>query len=185
MLKAVNLKQGGIIKFKGQLHAVVEAQHHKPGKGGAFVKAKLRNLSTGSIFTETLRPQDTLESVFIDHHNMQYLYKDEMGFCLMDETTFEQIHVPESKIGENSLYLKETMVVVAKLHDGEVLSIEPPMHVVLRVVETDPGFKGDTVSGATKPATLETGKVVKVPLFVEQNEMIKVDTRTGEYIERA
>ncbi len=185
MIKAVNLRQGGIITYNGQLHEVVEAQHHKPGKGGAFVKAKLKNLSTGAMFSETLRPQDTFEAAFIEQHNMQYLYKDNLGFCLMDETTYEQIHVPEEVVGEKSLYLKENMIVTAKIHNGKILSIDPPMHVVLKIVQTDPGFRGDTVSGATKPATLETGKIVKVPLFVEQDEMIKVDTRTGEYIERA
>lgn len=185
MIKAGQLRSGGIIKYNGQLHEVIEAQHHKPGKGGAFVKAKLRNLNTGAIISETLRPEDTFEAAFIEQKQMQYLYKDDMGYCFMDEETYEQIHLAGAKIGDKVDYLKENMNVTAKIYDGEVLSIDPPIHVILKVVETEPGFKGDTVSGATKPATLETGKVVKVPLFVEQDQLIKVDTRTGEYIERA
>lgn len=185
MIKAVQLRQGTIITYNGQLHEVVEAQHYKPGKGGAFVRTKLRNLNSGSIISETLRPDESFEDAFIESKNMQYLYKDDMGFCLMDETTYEQIHVSEEQVGEKADYLKENMTVVAKIHDGRILSIDPPIHVILKIVETEPGCRGDTVSGATKPATLETGKVIKVPLFVEQDEMVKVDTRTGEYIERA
>lgn len=185
MIKAGNLRQGNIITYNGQLHEVIESQHHKPGKGGAFIKAKLKNLKSGSIVTETLRPEDTFQTAFIEQKNFQFLYKDDMGFCLMDEETFEQLHVSEEKMGENALYLKENMSVTAKLLDGEILSVDPPIHVVLKIVETEPGFRGDTVSGATKPATLETGKIVKVPLFVENGQLIKVDTRTGEYVERA
>jgi elongation factor P len=185
MIKAVQLRQGKIITYNGQLHEVVEAQHYKPGKGGAFVRTKLRNLSSGSIVSETLRPEDTFEEAFIEQKQMQYLYKDSHGYCFMDETTYEQIHIPENKIGEASDYLKENMTVMANIYNGEILSITPPIHVVLKIVETEPGFRGDTVSGATKPATLETGKVVKVPLFVENGESVKVDTRTGKYIERA
>ena len=185
MIKAVNLRQGTIITYNGKLHEVVEAQHHKPGKAGAFVRAKLKNLSTGAIISETLRPDDTFKDAFIETKNMQYLYKDDVGYCFMDEATYEQVHVPEGKIGENVAYLKENMTVSVRLHEGKILGIEPPIHVILKIVETEPGFKGDTVSGATKPAKLETGKVVKVPLFVEAGQKIKVDTRTGEYIERA
>jgi elongation factor P len=185
MIKAVNFRQGTVILFNGQLHEVVEAQHYKPGKGGAFVRTKLRNLSSGSTMSETIRPDETFEDAFIEQKQMQYLYKDDLGYCFMDETTYDQIHVPENKVGDSIDYIKENMSVSMRLHDGTILGISPPIHVVLKVVETDPGFRGDTVSGATKPATLETGKVVKVPLFVEQGQLIKVDTRTGEYIERA
>ncbi|MBD3378946.1 MAG: elongation factor P [Candidatus Omnitrophica bacterium] len=185
MLKAVNLRPGNIITFKGSLHEVIEYQHIKPGKGPAFVRAKFRNLDSGAIFQETLRPDDSFQDAFIEQKNMQYLYRDDMGYCLMDTETYEQIHVPETVLGEKAEFLKENMEVTVKMHEGKILSVEPPIHVVLKVVQTDPGFKGDTVSGATKPATLETGKVVKVPLFVEQDTLIKVDTRTGEYVERA
>lgn len=185
MIKAVNLRPGKIITFKGALHEVVEYQHIKPGKGPAFVRAKFKNLNSGAIFQETLRPDDSFEEAFIEQKNMQYLYKDDMGYCFMDEETFEQVHLSEDLLGDKAEYLKENMTVMAKMHEGRVMSVEPPLTVILEVTETDPGFKGDTVSGATKPATLETGKVVKVPLFVERGQKIKVDTRTGEYIERA
>ncbi len=184
MITARQFKQGGIIKYNGQLHQVVEAQHHKPGKGGAFIRAKLKNLATGAIASMTLRPEDTFEQVFIERKNMQYLYKDDLGYCFMDEENYEQVHLSEKLIGEKKEYLKENIAVIVNFYDGKALDVEPPIHVVLKIVETEPGFKGDTVSGATKPATLETGKVVKVPLFVEAGQLIKVDTRTGEYVER-
>lgn len=185
MIKAGQLRVGGIIIYNGQLHEVTEAQHYKPGKGGAFVRTKLRNLSTGSTISETLRPDDTFEDAYIEQKQMQYLYKDDLGYCFMDEETYEQIHISEEKIGEKKEYLKESMGVSIKIHAGNVLGVDPPMHVVLKIVETEPGCRGDTVSGATKPATLETGKIIKVPLFVDRGQDVRVDTRTGEYIERA
>ena len=185
MIKAVNLKAGKIITFNGQLHEVVEAQHYKPGKGGAIVRTKLKNLKTGSIISETMRPDDSYDEAYIEQKPMQYLYKDSHGFCFMDESTYEQIHISEEKVGDAADYMKENMTVTANIYDGNVMSVTPPIQVTLKIVETEPGFRGDTVSGATKPATLETGKVVKVPLFVENGEVIKVDTRTGEYAGRA
>ncbi len=185
MIRAGNLKNGNIITYNGQLHEVIEAKHHKPGKGGAFMKVKLRNLKSGSINTETLRPDDTFKNAFIEQKKLQFLYKDDMGYCLMDEETYDQLHVSEDKIGDKADFLKENMLVTARLHDGEILTLDPPIHVVLKIVETEPGHKGDTVSGATKPATLETGKIIKVPLFVDNGQLVKVDTRTGEYVERA
>ena len=185
MIKAVNLRQGVVIIYNGQLHEVVEAQHYKPGKGGAFVRSKLRNMATGSMMSETLRPDETFEDAFIEQKQMQYLYRDAEGYCFMDEVTYEQVHVNEKTTAHAAEYLKENMSVTIRLHDGNVLAIEPPIHVILQITQTDPGFRGDTVSGATKPATLETGKVIKVPLFVEPDQFVKVDTRTGEYIERA
>ena len=137
MIKAGQLRQGNIITYNGQLHEVVEAQHYKPGKGGAFIRTKLKNVNTGSIISETLRPEDTFESAFIEQKNMQYLYKDDMGYCFMDEETYEQIHLSEEKLGEKADYLKENMTVMAKLHDGKVLSVDPPIHVVLKIVETE------------------------------------------------
>lgn len=185
MIWAKDLRPGTIIIFRDQLHEVVEAQHHKPGKGGAFIKSKLRNLKTGNMMTETLRPEDTFEQVFIEQKSMQYLYRDDQGYCFMDEATYEQLHVPESKMGDVMDYLKENMTATVNIYDGQILSVAPPIHVILQVAETEPGFRGNTVTGATKPATLETGKVIKVPLFIEKGEYVKVDTRTGEYIERA
>ena len=185
MIKAVDLKQGKIITYKGQLHVVVEAQHYKPGKGGAIVRTKLKNLTTGSIFPETLRPDDSFDEAYIEQKSMQFLYKDSHGYCFMDESTYEQIHIAEDKIGDTADYLKENMTVTANVYDGNIMSVTPPITVDLKIAQTDPGFRGDTVSGATKPATLETGKVIKVPLFVESGEVVKVDTRTGEYLGRA
>ena len=185
MIKAGQLRPGLIITYNGQLHEIIEAQHCKPGKGGAFIRAKLKNLSTGSTASETLRPDDSFEQAYTEQKQMQYLYRDGMGYCFMDETTYEQIHLSEEKVSGAADYLKENMAVTSKIINGEIVSIDPPIHVILKIVETEPGFKGDTVSGATKPAKLETGKVVKVPLFVEEGQLIKVDTRTGEYIERA
>ncbi len=185
MIRAGQLRQGSVIKYNGQLSEVLEARHHKPGKGGAFIRAKLRNLSSGAIISETLRPEDNFEEAYTEHREMQYLYKDDHGYCFMDEATYEQIYLSEDKIGDKIDYLKENMTVTAKICDGKLFAVEPPIHVILRVAETEPGHKGDTVSGATKPATLETGKVIKVPLFVQTGQLVKVDTRTGEYIERA
>jgi elongation factor P len=185
MIKAVDLRQGKIIKYKGQLYEVIEAQHYKPGKGGALVRTKLRNISTKSTISETLRPDDAFDEAYIEQKSMQYLYKDSHGYCFMDEATYEQVHVSEDLVAGAADYLKDNMTVTANIFDGKIMSITPPIQVTLKIVETEPGFRGDTVSGATKPATLETGKVVKVPLFVENGEVVKVDTRTGEYAGRA
>jgi elongation factor P len=185
MINAKQLRQGGIITYNGQLHEVIEAQHYKPGKGGAFVRSKLRNLKSGSIISETLRPDDSFEQAYIEQKHMQFLYKDDMGYCFMDEETYEQVHVQEEKIGSAIDYIKENMTVSINYCEGEILTVTAPIHVVLKIVETEPGLRGNTVSGGNKPATLETGKIIKVPLFVDNEELVKVDTRTGEYVERA
>lgn len=185
MITAKQLRPGIIIKYNGQMHEIIEYQHIKPGKGGAFVRSKMRNMNSGSTISETLRPDDTFEQIYIEQKQMQYLYRDDMGYCFMDETTYEQIHISPEKMGSTADYIKENMTVSANMFEGKILTITPPIHVVLKVTETEPGARGNTVSGATKPATLETGKVIKVPLFVEQGQNIKIDTRTGEYIERA
>ncbi|MDD3088568.1 MAG: elongation factor P [Candidatus Omnitrophica bacterium] len=185
MIGAKDLKPGLVVMYKGQLHEVVEAQFYKPCKGGSIMRMKFRNIKSGNVTPDTLRGDDTIEQVYLDQEDMQYLYKDDHGYCFMNQTTYEQIHVSEETLGDKSLYLKEGMVVTVKMHDHEVLGVEPPIHVVLQIAETEPGFRGNTVSGATKPAKMETGVIVKVPLFIEQGEYIKVDTRTGTYIERA
>jgi len=185
LIKAGQLRQGGVITYNGQLHEVMETQHHKPGKGGAFIRAKFKNLFSGAISSTTIRPEDTFEQAYVEQRQMQYLYKDNLGYCFMDEKTYEQVHIPAEKIGDKLDYLKDNMIVTAKVCDGKILYVEPPVHVVLKVVKTEPGHKGDTVSGAIKPAILETGKVIKVPLFINEGQLVRVDTRTGEYIERA
>ncbi|KJJ83640.1 Translation elongation factor P [Candidatus Omnitrophus magneticus] len=184
IITARDFRSGVVVNYEGSFHEVIDSHHHKPGKGGAFVKSKLRNLNTGSIVIVTLRPEDTYEEVYIELKPVQYLYHDDLGYCFMDEENFEQIHVPESKMGTVLDYLKENMVVIASMYEGSVLAVNPPIHVVLEITYTEPGFKGNTVSGATKTATLETGKVIRVPLFVENGQKVKIDTRTGDYVER-
>ncbi|MFC1480269.1 elongation factor P, partial [Candidatus Omnitrophota bacterium] len=136
MITARQFRQGGIINYNGQLHEVVEAQHHKPGKGGAFIRAKLKNLSSGSIASVTLRPEDTFDEAFIEQKQMQYLYKDDLGYCFMDEKTYEQVHVSGETIGDKIAYMRENMTITAKLYEGKILAIEPPIHVVLKVAQT-------------------------------------------------
>ncbi|MBF0493568.1 MAG: elongation factor P [Candidatus Omnitrophica bacterium] len=184
MLGAKQLRPGVVIIFNGQLHEVVDANHHKPGKGGAFVRTKLRNLASGAIIPETVRPEDTFEQVYIDQKMVQYLFKDDMGYCVMDETTYEQFYIPVNVMGDTAEYLKDNMRITVNFHDNKLLSVTMPIHVVLKVIETEPGFKGNTVTGANKPAKVESGKTVRVPLFVNAGDVIKIDTRTGEYIER-
>lgn len=171
--------------YNNDMYVVVEAQHYKPGKGGAIIRSKLRNIHTGNMASDTLRPEDMFEEIFIEQKPLQFLYKDDVGYCFMDEHSYEQFHVSEKVIGSTMDYLKENMTYDANIYNGEILTVTPPIHVILEIKETEPGFRGNTVTGATKPATLETGKVVKVPLFVERGEKVKIDTRTGEYVERA
>lgn len=185
MITARDFRSGSVVKYNNSIYQVLESQHHKPGKGGAFVKSKLKNISTGAIVIETLRPEDSFEEVFIEQRPMQYLYRDNNGFCFMDEESFEQIHISEDKMSSVLDYLKENMVVTVNVYEGNILFVTPPIHVILKIVQTDPGLRGNTVSGGSKPATLETGKVIKVPLFLQEGTLIKVDTRTGEYVERA
>lgn len=186
MISAKELKYGLAVIYNGALHVVVEAVFYKPGKGGSIIRTKLRNVATGSIVSENFRSEDTFEEAYIEQKPMQYLYKDDMGYCFMDEKTYEQIHISAESIGSAMDYLKENMILTVNTHDGKVLSVIPPIHVVLKVSETDPpGFRGDTVTGGGKPATLETGKVVRVPFFIQVGDLIEVDTRTGEYEGRA
>lgn len=185
MIKAGQLRPGNIIRYNGSWHQVLEARHYKPGKGGAFIKSRLKSLSAGSIISETLRTEDVFEQAFVEQKPMQFLYKDDFGYCFMDESTFEQIHLSGDLVGETAEYMKENMTVSAMFCDDKIVSVQPPTHVVLRIDHAEPGHKGDTVSGATKPAVLETGKEIKVPIFIEQGQKVKVDTRTGEYVERA
>ncbi|HNX91133.1 MAG TPA: elongation factor P [Candidatus Omnitrophota bacterium] len=184
MISANHLKPGSVIKYNNQMHVVVEANHHKPGKGATIIRAKLRNLKTGILTPDTLRPEDMFEDAHLEQRAMQYLYKDDLGYCLMDEKTYEQVHVSKENMGETLDYVKENMVVTASFCDGEIIIVMPPIHVDLKIIETEPGVRGNTVAGGSKPAKLETGKVIRVPLFIETGEVIKVDTRTAEYVER-
>ena len=180
-----DLKNGISLKIDGGLFSVVEFQHVKPGKGGAFVRTKLRNMRSGAVIERTYRADERLEQAIIDKRDMQYLYRDGADYMFMDQTTYDQVPVSSKSLGDAVNLLKETGTAILMLSDDEIIGVELPASVELLVSETEPGIQGDRVSGARKPATLETGYVVQVPLFVEPGEMIKVDTRSGDYITRA
>ena len=170
---------------QGNVLQVVEFQHVKPGKGAAFVRTKLKNVITGAVIEKTFNPTDKFENAYIERKEMQYSYKDGDLYYFMDMETYEQIPINASVLGDNFKFVKEEMECKVLSYKGNVFGVEPPFFVELEVTETDPGFKGDTATNATKPAIVETGAEVKVPLFIEQGDKIKIDTRTGEYMERA
>lgn len=180
-----DLKNGMALDLPEGLMTVVEFQHVKPGKGGAFVRTKLKNVRTGAVLDKTFRADEKVAHAVIDKREMQYLYREGDDFVFMDNETYEQIHVPAASLGEAVKYLKEGDSAILPTYKGEIVGVDLPAAVELAVAETEPGIQGDRVSGARKPATLETGLVVQVPLFVEAGERIKVDTRTGEYLTRA
>ena len=180
-----DLKNGMTLNIDGQLWNVVDFQHVKPGKGGAFVRTKLRNARTKAVIERTFRAGEQVEQAVIDKREMQYLYRDGPDYVFMDNVSYEQIHVSGSSLAEAASYLKEGDSAVMQMYDSEIVGVDLPAAVELTVAETEPGLQGDRVSGARKAATLETGLVVQVPLFVNPGERIKVDTRTGEYLTRA
>jgi len=180
-----DLKNGMTLSLPEGLFTVVEFQHVKPGKGGAFVRTKLKNLRTGAVLDRTFRADERVEQAIVEKREMQYLYPDGDDYVFMDTVSYDQIQVSEDALGEAVKYLKEGDNAVLQVHDSEVVGVELPASVELEVVQTEPGVQGDRVSGARKPATLSTGLVVQVPLFVNPGEKIKVDTRTGQYITRA
>lgn len=185
MADTSDLRNGLIIRFKGEPFLVIEFQHVKPGKGGAFVRTVLKNMRTGKVLDNTFRSGESLDVIQIDRRKYQYLYKDGDFFVLMDNETFDQINVPEDVLGEGQVYLKEGDEIQIMYDDKEqIISAEIPMFVNLKVVETEPGFKGDTATNVLKPAKLETGAQINVPLFVNEGDLLKVDTRTGIYVER-
>ncbi|MHB8334425.1 MAG: elongation factor P [Acidimicrobiales bacterium] len=180
-----DIKNGITLKVEDGLFTVVEFQHVKPGKGGAFVRTKLRNARSGAVIERTYRGDERLEQAIIDKRDMQYLYRDGDDYVFMDQSTYDQVPVSSKSLGDAANFLVETGKAMLVLHDDEIIGIELPASVELTITETEPGIQGDRVSGARKPATLETGYVVQVPLFVGPGEVIKVDTRTGDYITRA
>ncbi len=180
-----DLKNGMALNLPEGLMTVVEFQHVKPGKGGAFVRTKLKNFRTGAVIEKTFRADEKVGHAVIDRREMQYLYRDGTDFVFMDNESYDQLQVAETALGDAVKYLKEGDSAVLPMYDDEVLGVDLPASVELAVTETEPGIQGDRVSGARKPATLETGVVVQVPLFVEVGDTLKVDTRTGEYITRA
>lgn len=179
-----DLRRGMTLDLDGTLYQVLEYQHHKPGKGGAVVRTKLRNVKTGAVTDKTFNADEKVGMATVERADMQYLYRDGNDLVLANTTTWEQHHIPAEAAGEAVSYLVEGMTPVVSMHEGQVLGIELPASVVLKVTKTDPGLKGDRVSGALKPATLETGLTVQVPLFVEEGDSVKVDTRTGQYLSR-
>jgi elongation factor P len=184
-LSTNDLRNGMALALGDGLFAVVEFQHVKPGKGGAFVRTKLRNLRTKAVVERTFRADEKVEQAIIDKREMQFLYRDAAQYVFMDNTTYDQMHVDGSSLGDAASYLKEGDSAILQMYDGEIVDVDLPAAVELTVSETEPGLQGDRVSGGRKPATLDTGLVVQVPLFVNQGDRIKVDTRTGEYLTRA
>ncbi len=180
-----DFKNGMALNLPEGLMTVVEFQHVKPGKGGAFVRTKLRNARTGAVIEKTFRADEKVGFAQIDKREMQFLYREGDEIVFMDNDTYDQLHVPQSSLGEAVNYMKEGDTVVLPMYNDEIIGVELPAAVELEVAETEPGVQGDRVSGARKSARLETGLVVQVPLFVETGERIKVDTRSGEYLTRA
>jgi len=180
-----DLKNGMTLDLPEGLFNIVEFQHVKPGKGGAFVRTKLKNVRTGAVLDRTYRADEKLEQAIIDKRDMQFLYRDSGDYVFMDNTSYEQLAVPADSLGDAANYLKEGDGANLQLYGTEIVGVDLPAAVELRVAETEPGVQGDRVSGARKPARLETGLTLQVPLFVEPGDVIKVDTRTGEYLTRA
>jgi elongation factor P len=185
MASTSDFRNGLVIQIDGVLWTIIYFQHVKPGKGGAFVRTKLKNVLTGAVVDKTYRAGERVQDVRLERRPVTYSYGDGELYHFMDAQTFEMIPLSTDVIGEDQLkYLKENMECSGLVHDGSVLSVELPNHVELEVTQTDPGFKGDTAQGGTKPATLETGAVIQVPLFVETGEVVKVDRREDKYLER-
>jgi elongation factor P len=183
MISTNDFKNGMAIEYDGELLEVIYFQHVKPGKGGAFVRTKLKNLLTGAIFEKTFRAGEKVEQAILETKKVQFLYKDE-HYIFMDTSTYEQYSLDEQQIGDKKYYLQENMELTVVFYKGKAISIELPTFIEAKVVKTEPGVKGDTVSSSFKPAEIETGAKVQVPLFIEIGDVIRVDTRTGEYITR-
>jgi elongation factor P len=185
MISANNFRQGLVLLLDGQLYSVVDYSRVKPGKGGAYVRTKLKRLSDGNILDRTFRSEEKLEDVRLDHKSMQFLYKDGELLYFMDNENYEQQPLTAQQLGDVTNFLAEGASIKVEFHKGKPVGIELPPSVELEVTETDPGVRGDTATGGSKPARLSTGYVVQVPLFIEEGEVIRIDTRTGEYLERA
>ncbi len=181
---AGDFRNGVTFEMEGNVMQVIEFQHVKPGKGAAFVRTKLRNVITGAVVEKTFNPSDKYPPAYVERKEMQYLYSDGELYYFMDMETFDQLPINKGILSDAFKFVKENDMVKVVSYKGNVFAVEPPMFVELEVTETEPGFKGDTATGASKPATLETGAEVKVPLFVDIGDVIKIDTRTGEYLER-
>ena len=184
MISAGDFRNGITIEYEGNVYQIVEFQHVKPGKGAAFVRTKLKNIINGGVVEKTFRPTEKCPQARIDRKDMQYLYSDGDLFNFMDTENDDQVALNSDTVGDALKFVKENEMVKICSYNGNVFAIEPPLFVELEITDTEPGFKGDTATGATKPAIVETGAKVMVPLFVNQGEVIKIDTRTGEYLSR-
>ena len=185
MISAGDFRNNMCFEMDGQVYQVVEFQHVKPGKGAAFVRTKYKNVKTGSVVERSFNPNEKFEQAQLERRDMQYLYNDGELYYFMDQETYDQTPISSDKIGDGIKFLKEEMICKILSYKGEIFSVELPITVELKIIECEPGVKGDTATNVTKYATLETGATVKVPLFINQDEVIRVDTRTGEYLERA
>lgn len=184
MISAGDFRKGLTVEMDNSVYSIVDFQHVKPGKGSPFVRTRMKNIITGGIIEKTFSPTEKLPRAHVETKEMQYLYNDGELYYFMDTETYEQIPLNHSQVEDAIMYIKENSNVTIKFFKGEAFSVEPPNFVELVVTETEPGFKGDTATGGSKPATLETGAVIQVPLFVNIGDTIRVDTRTGEYMER-
>jgi elongation factor P len=185
MISTNDMRPGQTLNIDGRLFTILNYQHVKPGKGQAFVKTKLRNLTSGAVVDKTFRADEKVDLAVLDKREMQYLYKDDAGLVFMDNESYEQVHVDPGLLGDGVKFLRDGTVCLIPVYEGSPVGAELPITMELEVTESEPGVKGDRVSGALKPATLETGAVVQVPLFVEPGDRVKVDTRSGEYLSRA
>ena len=185
MISTNDMRPGQTLDIDGTLFTITQYQHVKPGKGQAFVKTKLKNVKSGAVVDKTFRADEKVNLAVLDKREMQFLYEDDAGLVFMDNESYEQVHVPADLLGDARKFLKDGTVCIVPTYEGTPVGAELPVTLVLEITDTEPGLKGDRVAGALKPATVETGAVVQVPLFLEKGESIKVDTRNGEYISRA
>ena len=184
MISAGDFRNGITIEYEGNIYQIMEFQHVKPGKGAAFVRTKLKDIQNGGVIERTFRPTEKLPQARIDRKDMQYLYNDGDMYYFMDTESYEQIQLSSADVGDTMKFVKDNEMVKMMSHDGKIFAVEPPLFVELQVTATEPGVKGNTATGATKPATVETGAEVMVPLFVNLDDVIKIDTRTGQYLSR-
>ncbi|MEE1126446.1 MAG: elongation factor P [Acutalibacteraceae bacterium] len=185
MITAGDFRNGVTFEMDGQVVSIIEFQHVKPGKGAAFVRTKIRNVITGAVVEKTFNPTEKFPTAFIERKDMEYLYDDDGLYYFMDNETYEQIPIGKDVLGDNFKFVKENMTCKVLSYKGNVFGVEPPTFVTLQVTQTEPGVKGDTATNVTKPATLETGAEIKVPIFINEGDTIQIDTRTGEYMSRA
>jgi len=185
MITAGDFRNGVTFDMDGQVVTIIEFQHVKPGKGAAFVRTKIKNVITGAVVEKTFNPNDKFPTAFIERKDMEYIYNDGELYYFMDSETYEQTPINASVLGDNFKFVKENMVCKIMSYKGNVFGVEPPTFVQLEVTQTEPGVKGDTATNVTKPATLETGAEIKVPIFINEGDKIQIDTRTGEYMSRA